>query len=206
MSVLLSCLTGILLLIVHLYVMVGAVSVELDLEIVPVNDSNCIGGPEIGLTNTTVLLQHRELGTDHDSTLEWRFLADIDPNKGLEERLTVDIENNGSTPAGVQLRLLQLEHGGGVCNCWQVDRAILTLSNEMEINITESDFCSVSELDSRDQNKFCGGYAGKVRGLVTKVFMLNSSMGGCPGDTSNTILCTKGEPVTVSCSDVTPRM
>ena len=73
-----------LLLLIQLAVLkVSAITnVQLILQIVPVNNSNCVGGPVAGLTDTSVLVQYRLRGGGGGNiNTEWRDLADISLNE-----------------------------------------------------------------------------------------------------------------------------
>ncbi len=92
----------------------------------------CIGG-DVGLTNTSVLVQFRATSQQRTSESEWRFLAVIDLKLGLNESLELpDMQR-------VQFRLLQLEHGGGSCNCWMLEEAVVEWQNRTGQNSAHND-------------------------------------------------------------------
>ena len=70
-----------------------------------------------GLTDLRVQLQYRERGLDGNMG-DWKLRASV----GLlrPEPIIEGIGLNSSTVDGLQIRLLQLEHGGGLCNCWSL--------------------------------------------------------------------------------------
>ena len=199
-------------LLIVVYLNVLSACLELDLEIHPVNDPDCIGGEVVGLTNTSVLLEYRQ--TDNETTdtpPEWMFLADISVSPDAGFNGTLEIPVNSSLPGGVQLRLLQLEHGGGVCNCWTVERMELTVASSEPVVFNTSNnnlenLCYRS--DSPMAANICdhGGGAGEARGLITKVVNINGTVGGCPGDTDETLITMKGTPIDSDCSMGTSRM
>ena len=159
----------------------NTLNVRLIPRIVPVNDPNCVGGPVAGLTDTSVLVQYRLRGEGGDNT-EWRDLADINLNETFNEALLVeDVEHP------MQFRLVQLEHGGGVCNCWDIEhfrlRATDVGNNGMrtELMITSFNFGQTDVIDQYlchrsgpgvvPGSRICGGDRGRdARGIVTKVF------------------------------------
>ena len=85
------------------------------------------GGCEMdqGLTDLRVQLEYREIGVDGD-------MGDWEP--GPSSRLETVIFHmdaiglNSSTVDGLQIRFLQLEHGGGLCNCWSLSALSVTVN------------------------------------------------------------------------------
>ena len=75
------------------------------------------GGCEMdqGLTDLRVQLEYRERRLDGNIG-DWKSGS----NSRLERTdfLMDAILLNSSTVDGLQIRFLQLEHGGGLCNCW----------------------------------------------------------------------------------------
>ena len=87
------CLDLSLLLLIHvasLNVFAHETNVQLRLQIVPVNDPNCVGGPVAGLTDTSVLVQYRLRGGKPEDNTEWRDLADISLDETFNGTLTVN--------------------------------------------------------------------------------------------------------------------
>ena len=77
------------------------------------------GGCEMdqGLTDLRVQLEYREIGLDGNLG-DWKLRAS---SRLLRpEPITEGIGLNSSTVDGLQIRFLQLEHGGGLCNCWSL--------------------------------------------------------------------------------------
>ena len=165
--------------------------VQLGLQIVPVNDPNCVGGPVAGLTNTSVLVQYRLRGGGRDNT-EWRDLADISLTETFNELLqAIDVQDR------IQFRLVQLEHGGGVCNCWDIESFRLDVdgnSQFMAFDFSRTDavdqyLCHRSGPGVIPGSRICGGDQGRdARGIVTKVFNIASGVvsvvdsNECPGN------------------------
>ena len=74
-----------------------------------------------GLTDLRVQLQYREIGLDGNMG-DWKLRASVRLLR--PEPITEGIGLNSSTVDGLQIRLLQLEHGGGLCNCWSITFAV----------------------------------------------------------------------------------
>ena len=93
---------------------------------------------------------------------------------------------------GMQFRLLQLEHGGGECNCWEVMQVQGRVDN------------SASLLTNHCFVRYCGGSASDARGVITEAlyFGLNSGR-RCPDTTSSTLISNKGPAITENCSTIT---
>ena len=79
-----------------------------------------------GLTDLRVQLEYREIGLDGDMG-DW----ESGPSSRLEQidfLMEVAIALNSSTVDGLQIRFLQLEHGGGQCNCWSLSAFSVTVN------------------------------------------------------------------------------
>ena len=164
---------------------------------------SCIGG-DVALTDTSVQLQYREVY--NSSVAEWMTLDVI--RIGTYYNQTKNLTYFSSCNVlGVQFRLLQLEHGGFECNCWEVVSLVARVSDHLYIyNSTYQ--CASTE--SKWQNLYCGGRFLDARGLITNVLYLyrvNSAEwnGGCPGDSNIELISNKGPPLP-SCSTATPRL
>ena len=71
----------------------------------------CYGGTSAGLGNTNLTLEYRNNASD----FQWMEIADSIPIGG-NFSTAVNIPGSGS----VVVRLVQEEHGGGKCNCWEL--------------------------------------------------------------------------------------
>ena len=71
----------------------------------------CYGGTSAGLGNTNLTLKYRNSASD----FHWVEIADNIPIGG-DFSTVVNIPGSGC----VLVRLVQEEHGGGDCNCWQL--------------------------------------------------------------------------------------
>ena len=181
-------------------------SLELEVGPSPVSRS-CVLGPTLGLTNTSVLLSYR-LTTPQLS--EWVFLAELSPRESQSQTLEFTLHNSS---VGFQFRLLQLEHGGGSCNCWLVrtERLDFNISQSEEmLSIVPNNLTSCVRSFRQQQDgelEFCGGLARDVRGMISQEFFVNGSTGGCPGDSSTGLISLQGSlAVDNACSSSSPHM
>ena len=71
----------------------------------------CHGGTSAGLGSTDLRLEYR----NNASGFQWVEIADKIPI-GDDFSTAVDIPGSGC----VVVRLVQEEHGGGICNCWEL--------------------------------------------------------------------------------------
>ena len=71
----------------------------------------CYGGTSAGLGNTNLTLEYRNNASD----FQWVKIADNIPIGG-DFSTAVNIPGSGC----VVVRLVQEEHGGGKCNCWEL--------------------------------------------------------------------------------------
>ena len=78
-----------------------------------------------GLTDLRVQLEYREIGLDGDMG-DWKPLAvsRLERVVPISEQIVV----NSSIVDGLQIRFLQLEHGGGLCNCWSLSELSVTVN------------------------------------------------------------------------------
>lgn len=169
----------------------------------------CVGG-DVGLTNTSVLVHYRL----YEGTEEWIFLAEVNISES-SVTLMHDLELSSDNDAdGLQLRLLQSEHGGGGCNCWDVtELAICAHDSVATRNTVPTDISSGCHQHGQTytregQARFCRGYASQARGVVTQVFFFRNISGPgsvCPGN-SDSLISPKGPALPENCSTATPRM
>ena len=193
------CLTGIA---------TGAM-ITVNLEIAPSHDSedDCVGG-QVGLTNTSILVHYR-LYERTSPVEDWTFLRDV--NISDNSQGTTVISTNISV-IGVQLRFLQLEHGGEGCNCWEVTNLdINVIAGQAELSSSDvvTSYCHLNGITGRGQSqrRFCSGSASEARGVTTPVVYFNSNTGdGCPGNSSDYLIAPKGRPLPENCSTTNPRM
>ena len=202
------CLTG----------MATGAMITVNLEIASSHGSasECVGG-QVGLTNTSILVHYR-LYESTSPVGEWTFLRDV--NISDNSQGTTVISTNISV-IGVQLRFLQLEHGGEGCNCWNViylDINVIAgqaeLSSPVPINVVTS-YCHLNGLaivttgrgPNREERRiFCSGSASEARGVTTPVVYFNSTGDRCPGNSGDYLIAPKGRPLSENCSTTNPRM
>lgn len=172
------------------------------------SERECIGG-STGLTNTSILVHYRLL-EDARSLPEWTFLAQVSIAGESLLSQSIVIPDNTSSQVGLQLRLLQLEHGGEGCNCWEVERLSVvlhasdseTVSLAAITNINKFKCFSHGQLNSGQQT-FCYSSGNEARGVVTKALYFSNERGGeCPGNSGNMLISPKGSAVPENCDSV----
>jgi hypothetical protein len=161
-----------------------------------------------GLTNTSIVVHYR-LFINGFHRGGWVFISVVntsDASHNQTHYLSQNIElPSDSTADGMQLRLLQLEHGGEGCHCWEVEA--LNLSGYM-INEGYSmgdPSCFSRGRDDPEQQIFCSGVARRARGLVTEVFYFTNHSGERCTQRRN-LIPNRGPALPENCSTITPRM
>ena len=203
MSFRISIDSGLVVIVILLNAVSLSHEVVLNLTIDPVTAAvDCIGGG-IGLTNTSVLVEYRIVNTTSSpaSVGEWRYLADVLPKN---DSMSIKPQPHDSAAAdGFQLRLLQLEHGGGMCNCWKLTR--ISVDCGVGMTDTSAATCSLDQhgMLIKSDEAFCNDYASMARGLITEVYCSNSEP--CPGD-SDTLLPSGGPALPSHCETSDFRM
>ena len=144
----------------------------------------------LGLTNTSLVVEYRI--TSSTSVGGWIRIANFSR-----------VQLHDSAADGFQIRVLQLEHGGGFCNCWKVNNIDIDCGNGMIVpNIT---MCSEQGLLTAS-GTFCFGYASRARGMITEVYCSVSNYSEpCPGD-SDTLLPSGGPAFPSHCETSDFRM
>ena len=139
------------------------------------NDA-CIGG-DVGLTDTLVLVHYRLFTIIFNGVIyysDWIYVTKINAKEGFYG--TLDLQPH-IIFLGIQLRLLQLEHGGGSCNCWSVEEALVTWNSSMHTikrdNIIEGANDQGQNCPTT-QTLFCGGIASEARGFLYRITRLFS--------------------------------
>ena len=155
----------------------------------------CVGG-QVGLTNTSILVHYR-LYEDTSPVGEWTFLREVNTSDSSLTEISTNI-----SATGVQLRFLQLEHGGEGCNCWEVanlDIAVITEQQQLSIDVN----CHLN--GQNKPRRFCAGSASEARGGTTPVVYFNADT-RCPENSSAYLIAPKGKPLPENCSTTNPRM
>ena len=180
--------------VVSLDVVVSSHLVAVDLTINSLqNTGDCVGG-NVGLTDTSVQVQYREFTTSGSGQSDWMTLVSI-PINGSQNISVMEDMTLADSVFGVQFRLLQLEHGGGECNCWYVMQVQGRVNNSASLL---NNYCLV---------RYCGGSASDARGVITEVLYLVMNSGRrCPTKSDSTLISNKGPAITEDCSMITPRL
>ena len=164
----------------------------------------CIGG-DVGLTNTSILVQYRVLETVSmdpmiTEVFDWQFLAEIDVSQVFGQILNFTVND---TDQGVQIRFLQLEHGGGECNCWNFTRNFGIYLDDADIIFIMG--CTITPV--HDFATICGLSASEPRGATTIGYYFTGSDGErCPGNSSVGLISDQGPPLPENCATTSPRM
>ena len=200
----------------------GSARVAVRLE--PYNDLRCAGGRTVetkGLDDYMVRVEYRLLYSANDSNVsDWKTLFRVDPN--AEPPMNMDQSINISamdSTQGLQMRLLQLEHNAGGCNCWSLD----SLTLQLTLSYTSQQSNSSAELVLEDGNftesichsellgngsVFCLGNGYEARGVITRALYFPGIENGerCPGNSNSSLFPTEIVYWPEDCSSVTPRM
>ena len=173
-------------------------SVEISLDYG--ESSNC-SDSTTGLTTNEISLQYLLVKEAHPDQLGWIDLA-ILPLSTLEplvETLTLN-----DSVSGFQLRLLQLEHGGGTCNCWTINS--LTVDGQDVLDSTREGACFTTSVEP-GLSELCYLTASQARGVITGVYYFPGNNGSnCIGDTDVTLISSKGPSLPLQCHVTIPRM
>ena len=181
---------------------VRMVSLKLEVRSHPSNARDACSGGDAGLTETSIYVEYRLIQGSNFS--EWRSLFKIDPKIRFDETLELP-PHNESLVEGVQFRLLQLEHGGGSCNCWNVHKAEVMWDGKK--GMIRKSHCSRMPIISRGSksHEFCNGIASRARGFISTATG-EQSVEMCPGSSDTMLILSKGLPLPQNCSTNTPRM
>lgn len=106
---------------------------RVELEVEPLNGTSC-ESTDLGLTNTAVEFQYRELS--EDSLGHWSAIIPAIP-VNTTSNVSESLQHSDAV-RGLQIRLLQLEHGGGKCNCWKIAlNIIITGKPQITFDVNE---------------------------------------------------------------------
>lgn len=194
------------------------VSVELDLATYPGSERDCIGG-NIGLTNTSILVQYRLLDAAAADPRRWAFLAEVSiGDENMLQSQNIALPPIDVSAEGMQFRFLQLEHGGRGCNCWEIRKfrvtfrnvpnSISTVSLVALTNINKFECFSHGRQNSR-KPVFCYGNGNEARGVTTKALYFGRDDGAeCPGNSGSELIPPKGPAIPGNCasSSASPRL
>ena len=172
-------------------------SVDIQVQYTALIGSDCVGGSVDGLTNTSVLLQYRVLPDAATTLQQWQDLAAFPAGEDTDALRSFPL---GSSVQGVQFRLLQLEHGGGGCNCWYLLSMTVTLDSASAQ--LENNTCFTTS----SSPAYCDGGAGEARGVVTRVFYFSGNNGTMCGNDTDTLIPNQGPSLPPNCSMEIPRL
>ena len=176
-----------------------SVIIELQLDTHTRAGQDCVGG-DVGLTDTSVLLQYRLLSPTPQT---WTTELAVSPNDTHMVR-TISISESAQ---GVQFRMIQFEHGGGHCNCWTLSDMRITVNEEQPRTIPLcTSACTPASACDEVPLVFCGDNARDARGFITHAYYFNNTRQNmCPGD-SNMLISNQGPPLPDNCANSTTRM
>lgn len=191
--------------LLHLITTCTGTVINVSLETRTYSDPGCIGG-NVGLANTSILLQYRLLMPP--TSWEWTFLSEITIEGSTSLSVSIVPISDSSQAQGLQFRLLQLEHGGEACNCWTVERLTVTLPPSSLIEVTNINRieCYSQGQKNAGQRNFCYGTANKARGIITKAHYFDTNGVECPGNSGISLFHSERAAVVENCNTVTPRM
>ena len=187
-------------------------TVKISIDWNPPGLPTCIGGITANdLTDTSVRVEYRLLDPGQWSRpsfeAEWMLWGSYDTtdmdSKKLGNRLP-------SQRTGIQFRVLQLEHGGGGCNCWKVEHFRFKLrSSNSTLNMLNN-ICHTHFRIS--PNTFCRGSGFQTRGFVSRAVYSDIdhatqiiNVRECPGGTDRSLFFYTKPALPVNCG-TNPRM
>ncbi|XP_064406818.1 adhesion G-protein coupled receptor G2-like isoform X2 [Halichondria panicea] len=151
---------------------------------------------------------------DQWSTLK-TMTTDADYNVTGHTRHTLQSSNQSfeqDSVDSVQLRIVQPEHGGGLCNCWEISKLLITFDGNSYfdlLNETRSCYTNTSRQLTRNDTgpvQFCDGSAGEPRGVVFLPITLdNGQTEGCEMIVNGSALVDK-QPPPMNCETSNPRI
>lgn len=156
---------------------------------------------------SSILVEYRQVSQLY--AREWMSLM---PTATLE-MIELELEDNAT---GIQLRLLQLEHRGGLCDCWRVETLAATFNphdprdSPIPYSFNLSNACH-SELLNIPLQEFCCGNGYEARGVITDVFNFTQQASStvdvnCIGNSNETLFPGVIPALTEDCETETPRM
>ncbi len=154
----------------------------------------------MGLTETPIALYYRKQVPGAQLVEGWIFLAVV-PAEEFHKNLTLN-----SNTDGVQFKLVQLEHGGGNCNCWQVNSLNVTATNSDNGDVAIMADSCVSPALVQSKKNCIDVIASNARKYISQLFLFHERRDEedqCLDGGSNDIAyCYTPQ----ECSVITPRM
>ena len=169
----------------------------------PQTPETCIGGDDVGLTETSVLAQYR-VKREPAALTEWQLLKEIDLSQGFDNTLSFNTTTSemSTSPHSLQFRLLQVQHGGGGCNCWQLGATEVTATfNDTTVMMGSMFFTDrCLSVPSGNASIFCGGSASNARGFISRALRFDGQPDmECPEDSNTTLISSKGPSLPSDC-------
>ena len=204
----------------HIIPLAQSLDAMLEIQLAANQDQECLFsfGGDIALTDTSVKLQYRMLPVDLQTSMSANQGAWINLKSYELDLLPVTPEawfiQLDSSSVGVQVRLLQLEHGGGSCNCWSVKMLNLSL-NSSETDLLSFEPCSSRDLVGGSSNfSFCDGSASNERGMISRAIMYlpgEEDEESCPAGSSTELISAKDKEdlpfsLNMDCSTASARL
>ena len=185
--------------------------VSLQLTIESASLSGCIGGDHLGLTNTSLVVEYR-ITSSSKSVGEWIYLFNVIVGTNRTATFSRVQLHDSASADGFQIRVLQLEHGGGWCNCWRVNNIDVDCGQGITASMTATDTSMCSQQGFRTSSRprlngaFCLESASRARGMITEVYCsVSNNSEPCPGD-SDTLLPSEGPALPSHCETSDFRM
>lgn len=182
---------------------------------VRVNITRLLDGEGCNTTDliSTILVEYRQASDLELSESEWMSSMPNATLEMIELQLELQLEYHAT---GIQLRLLQLEHRGGLCDCWRLETLAATLNpvpntrTPIQHSFNLSNACH-SELLNTTNQEFCCGNGYEARGVITDVFNFTQQASStvdvnCIGNSNETLFPGVIPALTEDCETETARM
>lgn len=164
------------------------VEIEVTLDLGASSAPEC---SSLDLTNTSILVYYRLYSSEPMEPIEeWSCPAEVNISESSSSQFILLLPNNSFTE-GLQIGLLQLEHGGEGCYCWEVLHLEIILHVNLSVLANVSNINEVECLSHGQRNddligeNFCYGSASEAREVVTQVFFFSGEdVKECPGNSS----------------------
>ena len=167
----------------------------MEVTITSVDGMSCSSASSLPVT---VLVEYRLLTSTREFTdpqQQWTTLNTASTGENFMETFPIDSEVQDG-----QFRLLQLQHEGSDCSCWQLEQLILRNSDGRNVYVFDSSKICHHQLFQNDSQRFCGGDRNEARGLITTAWNRNDIL-ECPGFSNQTLF-----PETIHCDTALPRV
>ena len=196
-------------------VVVSGISVGVGIRVEGVSPAGlqCVGGLEGGHYHGYVEMDYRclkrvsPLPTTADHEEEWVLVTKQIPLS--TQYHTESLCDNFSN--GIQFRIIQKNHLGGGCSCWEVVKFSVRFGSNVDFTFsnTAGTFSDTTACHSEGEHGrvFCNGNANQPRGVITKAFYFEGSGGvQCPLNSHESLFPEYGPPLPENCDNISPRM